>query len=830
MRPFALTFFRVWGRVIPICAVALSFPAAARGDLDVRLAPESASLFIHEPFTLRLEIVCDLPPDPPSVPAVPGLAVVTVRRLPPDAARRIHAFQIELIAERDGVLLIPPFAVRVDGERAMTPALRLLVRAPRPAKEMALAITVEPAELRVGQPATVTVTWTSEVPFSRCQQLLLEIPLLTDERCQPFPLDHPGPEAERIGLPVNRLRVVGQSGALPGGRHVLSFRYKLIPRVPCVLRTPSARLVCALLDDQRAAGEEPGYFYNHFFSAPAANEACERIYLIAPVPEIHVRALPELDRTSRFAEIVGPCALRATVAPERLMVGQPALLTVHLDGLAFARQITGLPAAALSGLRPEFQLSADPIRETAADHSRSFTFILRPLRAGIARIPAVVLQTFDPESDRYQTLRSAPVPVTVEPDPETGSRAVVARMDARAPVHLNGIRHNRAQEPAMMFFGNLLEFLGRLWWVLLPLPPLAWLALRPVARRWERCRRDPAYARADAAWRRFRKTVERDEEIAWRTYLADRLGLCAEALTAETVAEALRDRKVEPGLVAETRRRFEERDAADYGRRPATPFSSTRSLVRRLHQATVPLLLVWSLFVPLRGDAAGSPEDAFARAMQMRTEKPDEAQPIFSEAALGFESAGRFLNAGNAWFFAGERGRALANYRAAQRRWPFDRQLRETIEFLRAGRADAFPLPAGPGAWVGAGWAQFSTWAAVLRAGLLVLTYLAVSMLFLAAQLLGWRLRRAVWGGLTGIALLPLVSLVQTSFQAAEGVVIEDTVARLGPGYAYDAAFREPLHMAAEFTWLETRHGWVRARLPGAAEGWLRESDCVKVR
>ena len=62
------------------------------------------------------------------------------------------------------------------------------------------------------------------------------------------------------------------------------------------------------------------------------------------------------------------------------MVGQPALFTVHLDNLAFARHITGLPSAAFDGLRPEFQLSAEPIRETATDHARSFTRILRPLR------------------------------------------------------------------------------------------------------------------------------------------------------------------------------------------------------------------------------------------------------------------------------------------------------------------------------------------------------------------------------------------------------------------------------------------------------------------
>jgi len=74
-----------------------------------------------------------------------------------------------------------------------------------------------------------------------------------------------------------------------------------------------------------------------------------------------------------------------------------------------------------------------------------------------------------------------------------------------------------------------------------------------------------------------------------------------------------------------------------------------------------------------------------------------------------------------------------------------------------------------------------------------------------------------------------LVSLAQTSLRPAAGVVVEDGVARLGPGYAYDAAFQQPLHKAAEFAWIESRDGWVRSRLPDGAEGWLPEADCLRV-
>ncbi len=818
-------------RILPpgLVALLVLMPGAARAEMSARLSSETASLFVYEPFTLRLEIESDEPPHTPELPAVPDLAVTAVRRLPSDPAQRKHAFEIEMIAERAGSLTVPPFAVRAKGETTLTSPLRLRISRPRLATEMSLAVTVEPTQLRVGQPATVTVTWTSGVSFVRCKQLRFEIPLLVDGRCHVFPLAPPVPESEGIGLPVNNIRVVAQQATLPDGRQSLSFRYKLVPREPCVLQAPPARLLCALLQEEPPAGQPPSHFYSHFFEAAAESDAFEEIYLAAPTAEITVRELAETGRNARFADIVGPCVLRTSVTPARMTVGQPALFTVHLENLAFARQINGLPPAALDGLRSEFQLSREPIREEATDDTRSFTHVLRPLHAGIRRIPAAVIQTFDPTAGGYRTLRSEPIPVSVDVDPDGGSQAFTPRTDSEPPIPLPGVRNNRSSERTMTFIHHVLEFLGRLWWVFVPLPPLVWLALLPLVRHRERCRRDPVYARATAAWRRFRRTARRDEESAWRIYLADRLALCAEALTADTVTAALRARNVDADLIAEARRRFEERDATEYGKRPAAPSQGTHGLVRRLEKATVPLLLLLGLLISSRADAADRADELFDRAMQMREDRPDEAQPLFIDAALRFESAERFLNAGNSWFFAGAGGRALANYRAAQRRAPFDRHVCESIEFLRANRADAFPPPAAPAGKLAVAWSRYCTWTPPLRAGSFVLAYLVAWAVFLTAQLTGRRIHRAVWVVLLAAVLAPLASLAQSSLQHAEGVVIEDAVARLGPGYAYDPAFKQPLHNATEFTWMENRHGWVRIRLPDDSEGWLRQSECTKV-
>ena len=185
------------------------------------------------------------------------------------------------------------------------------------------------------------------------------------------------------------------------------------------------------------------------FDAPDDKESYERIYLAVRHRRDHGPAAPGIRPHARYADIVGPCDLRTSLAPTRLVVGQPALFTVHLDNLVLARHITGLPSAAFDGLRPEFQLSAEPIRETATDHTRSFTRILRPLHAGITRIPAVVIQTFNPGSGEYQTLRSVPIPITVEPDRGRGvpRRRASDGLQTADPVQWDPTQPHRASRP-----------------------------------------------------------------------------------------------------------------------------------------------------------------------------------------------------------------------------------------------------------------------------------------------------------------------------------------------------------------------------------------------
>ena len=243
---------------------------------------------------------------------------------------------------------------------------------------------------------------------------------------------------------------------------------------------------------------------------------------------------------------------------------------------------------------------------------------------------------------------------------------------------------------------------------------------------------------------------------------------------------------------------------------------------------SLPILFLCCL--PFFSSDAAPADDRFERAMEIRAERPDEAAPLFTEAALEFEAEKRFFNAGNSWFFAGEDGRSLANYRAAENRRPFNKQIRESIAFIRTQRTDRFQGSEKSNLLFSKVWNRLCLYSPALRIGILTLMYLIGWVAFLTARTLGKPIRRKariVYGAHASVIAL---SLVWSVFHPSEGVVIQAAEARLGPGYAYEKAYENILHDATEFQWLEERDGWVLARLPDDSEAWLRETACVQIK
>lgn len=194
----------------------------------------------------------------------------------------------------------------------------------------------------------------------------------------------------------------------------------------------------------------------------------------------------------------------------------------------------------------------------------------------------------------------------------------------------------------------------------------------------------------------------------------------------------------------------------------------------------------------------------------------------------GFVCGALFYNQGNAFMRAGQRGRAIAAYRQAQRYLPRDAQLSANLTSAYAGNAP--PRSRRPLVEYFLFWQDWLSYP-----GKFQMTAAGVGLAFAFGLLALFTRNHALPRRLGWLALaLTLVLACSAAydwhrFEGTEhGVVVRgDVVARKGNGSSYQAAFTEPLSEGTECQVIEHRAGWCHIRLGELQEGWVEDTDLV---
>ena len=235
--------------------------------------------------------------------------------------------------------------------------------------------------------------------------------------------------------------------------------------------------------------------------------------------------------------------------------------------------------------------------------------------------------------------------------------------------------------------------------------------------------------------------------------------------------------------------------------------------------------------------------EKFRQATRVAPEDPATAKLLYQESIVRFEKiigAGNvrngklFYNLANAYLLKGDAGRAILNYRRAERLTPQDRNLQGNLAFARSQVRDSIPAPPQR---------RVLDTILVWHDGLPVLPRLVV---FVIAFDLIWLLAALKLFNLTRfslrlpVAMLALVAALCCSSvivdevgsgRANEGVIVaEQVVGRKGPDpVGYAPSFRAPLHAGVELSIVEERPGWYLVRLRDDRETWLPVSAVERV-
>ncbi len=234
--------------------------------------------------------------------------------------------------------------------------------------------------------------------------------------------------------------------------------------------------------------------------------------------------------------------------------------------------------------------------------------------------------------------------------------------------------------------------------------------------------------------------------------------------------------------------------------------------------------------------------DLFRQANEIQTTAPQQSNELYRKAALRYEhlieergirNSKLFYNLANAYHQLDDLGRAIVNYRRAERLDPVDRNVLRNLDHARSRRQDKLDSDTG-----GQALKTLLFWHYEFSASTRIRLFAGAWVLFwslLLMRSLGqpWVPREIAMGSGV-VAALFLVSLAYDGVAAqrtVEGVIVApDTIARQGDGPSYEPAFRDALHAGAEFKVLEERPDWYRVELPDGRRCWLPARDIELVR
>jgi hypothetical protein len=297
---------------------------------------------------------------------------------------------------------------------------------------------------------------------------------------------------------------------------------------------------------------------------------------------IDIRPVPTAGQPASFSGAIGRFQLTVDANPKILRVGDPLSVTLTVRGEGLLETVHPPALEQQGSLAQDFKMQADPPAVKTDSDAKTFTYILRPRHTGVREIPPLEMAYFDPDTQRFQVVHSAPVPLRID---TASTLAVTEVVDASGESVKNvlgqelteGILANYDDED-LLVPQHFHMHLGLRTALLLALPP----AVYGVALlwRWHRRRRQQhpdsqrarkAGARALTALRALKTSqTQGDASLydgvhqALTGYLGDKLHLAGAGLTVDDVTRHLQARQLDPALLEQIATLLHLCDSARY--------------------------------------------------------------------------------------------------------------------------------------------------------------------------------------------------------------------------------------------------------------------------
>ncbi|MFN8627217.1 MAG: BatD family protein [Candidatus Binatia bacterium] len=721
---------------VAVACLGLCVARAARADVSVRAGVSPQHAQVGEPLTLSIEVSGARNVPAPSL-AVDGFDVryagpLTQMSIVNGAIHSSVQHRYTLMPLREGHFTLGPFRIDYDGKTYSTAALGVDVTGSSQPQA-----SVAPGGAGAAQPSA---------PNPRALRLEMSVPQQAIYLHQRVPVDvtlyvgavraadvqYPTLAAEGFTLekfpePARRQQVIDGDTY-----QVLHFQTALVAlRSGSLTLGPATLSLNVLVRRRDPFADDP--FFQRFFQGDSFSERRPIELRSAPIA-LNVLPLPEEGQPPGFSGAVGSFTLQVSAAPTEVTAGDPVTLRMTVTGSGNIGEASP-PALTGSGGFRTYATQVDKSGDGAAGQTsvtKSFEQVLIPNDDSTRAIPAVRFSYFDPRSQRYETLQSAPIALVVRP-PRSAPRAEVysggATPPAARPETLGRDIVYIKDDPGPWsargrpWYGSLAFLLWQ------PVPLLSFGVAFWYERRRRRLTGDVRYARFSRAGKEARRGLALAEKDLTRgtpaafydatsrtmqEYLAAKLGLPPGAIDSDTIAHRGLPLEcvhcIAQFLAASEQARFAPN--ATKGDMHAT-LSLARDIVHRLERlrglapksaalvgndvapstSGAALLLLLAALSAVGGTGSAyatemppSPRTTFYHANALYKDGQYDAAAAEYEQLLrtGLASGNLYFNLGNAYFKAGEKGKAILNYERARRLIPGDPDLAANLAYAQS--------------------------------------------------------------------------------------------------------------------------------------------------
>jgi tetratricopeptide (TPR) repeat protein len=508
---------------------------------------------------------------------------------------------------------------------------------------------------------------------------------------------------------------------------------------------------------------------------------------------------PTRGRPEGWLGAVGQWRVTSRLDAARARVGDPLVLTLRVEGTGNAsllpRPTVSIPWADVVVSDARVIVDSTPVQLGGI---KEFRWLVTPRDDGARTVPPIAYVYFDPRARRYETARSAPIPVAVAAGTRVALPDAVAGPRPRAPLEIRTTLAGSRAAPDQ----------AARWLLLLALlAPLPWLV------RFVRVARAAARARVDTPELALSARAAFDAAIRART------GLPIEQLTAAgALAQALRLEGVTAEAAQEAEALRDAFDTASFapkgnGRGDASLAARSRALIERISSEArkVAVLLAVGLLVGGCVGASESEETLRAFADGRTSYAGGEyvrARDAFKRATeLAPRDPATWANFGDASWQANDTASAVLGWQRALRLDPTDKSVRERLTLVRApqlgGIARVWPV------------------STVVLGGAAVVLWVAAWILLWAhvrsGPGIGLLIARIAMGGAVVTTLLALAADSRLAARDLGVVAVAQSLLAL-PALGADPG---PVPLVGEIARVVEHRGvWVRIELSGERSGW----------